>query len=300
VSTRPEWSREGRDWPNRDASRFVHAGGLRWHVQVAGTGPTILLLHGTGAATHSWYGVLPLLARDFTVVAPDLPGHGFTDPLAARSQPLPAMAAAVAALVAELALPPAVVVGHSAGAAVACRAVLDGGLAPRAIVSLNGALLPFPGVAATLFPQAAKLLFDNAIAPRLFALQAYLPGQVERFLARATGSKIDAAGVEFYGRLFKSPAHCAGALGMMADWDLATLARDLPRLAMPLVLAYGDRDAAVPPNAARDLAVKLSGAELVPMPGLGHLAHEERPDLAGALIREMAHRHLPTGESNHD
>ena len=293
MTTRPEWSREGRDWPNRDASRFVRAGGLRWHVQVAGQGPTILLLHGTGAATHSWRDVLPLLAKDFTVVAPDLPGHGFTDPLPARSQPLPAMATALAALAAELALPPAVVVGHSAGAAVACRVVLDGGLAPRAIVSLNGALLPFPGVAATLFPQAAKLLFDNAVAPRLFALQAHLPGQVERFLARATGSKIDAAGAEFYRRLFKSPAHCAGALGMMADWDLATLARDLPRLGVPLVLAYGDRDAAVPPSVAREVAAKVPWPELVPMPGLGHLAHEERPDLAATIITEAARRHSP-------
>ena len=53
--------------------------GLRWHVQMMGTGPQVLLLHGAGAATHSWRDVAPLLARDFTVIAPDLPGHGFTD-----------------------------------------------------------------------------------------------------------------------------------------------------------------------------------------------------------------------------
>lgn len=291
MSARPEWNREGLGWPNREASRFVRAGGLRWHVQIAGAGPVVLLLHGTGAATHSWRGVLPLLAEHFTVVAPDLPGHGFTDPLPPRPKPLPAMATAVAALAAELALPPALVVGHSAGAAVACRAVLDGGLGPKAIVSLNGALLPFPGPAATLFPQAAKLLFDNAVAPRLFALQAHIPGQVGRFLGRATGSKIDAAGADFYGRLFKSPAHCAGALGMMADWDLAGLARDLPRLPVPLALAYGDRDAAVPPSVAREVANVVPWAELVPMPGLGHLSHEERPDLAAAIIADAARAH---------
>ena len=57
----------------------VAAGGLRWHVQVAGDGPVLLLLHGTGAATHSWRDLLPLLAERFTVVAPDLPGHGRSD-----------------------------------------------------------------------------------------------------------------------------------------------------------------------------------------------------------------------------
>ncbi|MFN5717015.1 MAG: alpha/beta fold hydrolase, partial [Bradyrhizobium sp.] len=72
------WSRDGTDWPNRNASVFVEAAGIRWHVQRMGEGPSLLLIHGTGAATHSWRDMLPLLARHFSVVAPDLPGHGFT------------------------------------------------------------------------------------------------------------------------------------------------------------------------------------------------------------------------------
>ena len=63
MTRRPDWEHDGRDWPNRTASRFVSAAGIVWHVQVAGEGPALLLLHGTGAATHSWAGVLPLLAR---------------------------------------------------------------------------------------------------------------------------------------------------------------------------------------------------------------------------------------------
>lgn len=72
------WDHDGRDWPNREHSRFVEAAGLRWHVQQMGRGPVLLLLHGTGASTHSWRALMPLLAAEFTVVAPDLPGHGFT------------------------------------------------------------------------------------------------------------------------------------------------------------------------------------------------------------------------------
>ena len=50
-----------------------------------GQGPVVLLIHGTGAASHSWRGLAPLLASDFTLIAPDLPGHGFTQtPLAHR------------------------------------------------------------------------------------------------------------------------------------------------------------------------------------------------------------------------
>jgi len=62
MMVKPDWDREGRDWPNRAASRFVQASGLRWHVQVMGEGPTVLMLHGSGAATHSWRDLAPLLA----------------------------------------------------------------------------------------------------------------------------------------------------------------------------------------------------------------------------------------------
>jgi magnesium chelatase accessory protein len=66
------------DWPHRTASRFVSAGGIEWHVQVMGKGPCALLLHGTGASTHSFRDLAPALAPDFSVIAVDLPGHGFT------------------------------------------------------------------------------------------------------------------------------------------------------------------------------------------------------------------------------
>src|SRR5947208_16415765 len=68
-------------WPNAGASSFVNAGGLRWHVQRMGSGPVVLLLHGSGAASHSWGDVAPILAEHFTVIVPDLPGHGFTERL---------------------------------------------------------------------------------------------------------------------------------------------------------------------------------------------------------------------------
>lgn len=279
-----DWRRDGGDWPNRDASRFVDAGGVRWHVQVAGNGPVLLLLHGTGASTHSWRDMLGPLAERFTVVAPDLPGHGFTTPLPRPT--LPAMARAVAALTAALGLPPAMIVGHSAGAAIALRLTLDA--APLPVVAFNGALLPFPGLAAKLFPSLARLLFVNPLVPQIAARQARSRATVARFLARATGSALDARGIDLYARLFAQPGHVAGALGMMANWDLAALAADFGRVAAPLLLVYGDRDAAVPPSVARRVARSIAGAATRALPGLGHLAHEEQPQAAVATIAAAA------------
>lgn len=275
MSARLDWARDGVDWPNRDASRFVRAGDIDWHVQVAGDGPALLLLHGTGAATHSWAGLLPLLARAYRVIAPDLPGHGFSSPRPSGLASLPWMARSAGSLLVALGEAPVGIVGHSAGAALAARMVLDGQASPAGIVAINGALLPFPGMAAQLAPALAKLLFLNPFVPRLMAWRARAePGAVERLIA-GTGSVLPPAQMARYAQLFRNGAHCDAALAMMANWDLAALERDLPALRLPVTLVTGERDLFVPPAKADAAAALMPNARVVRLPGLGHLAHEE-------------------------
>jgi magnesium chelatase accessory protein len=245
------WDRDGRDWPLRDWSRFVTCGPLTWHVQRGGAGPVLLLIHGTGASTHSWRDVAPRLAERFTIFSVDLPGHAFTRGRGAGGLTLPAMARALAELLRREEVTPALVAAHSAGAAIAARMALDGSHSAP-IVAFGAALLPFPGVSAPLLSGLARLLFVNPLAPSLFARVARTDGQVEKFLARSTGSRIDARGIELYGRLFGSSDHCAGAIEMMADWDLVALERELPdcRWAMH-VFIHGDCDSGDPSRPAR-------------------------------------------------
>jgi magnesium chelatase accessory protein len=290
VSDRLAWNRDGLDWPNREASRFVTAGGLTWHVQVMGTGPVILLVHGTGASTHSWRDVVPRLALRHTVVAPDLPGHGFTSGPSAEGYSLPGMARGIAELMDELKLRPLVAVGHSAGVAILVRAALDRRIAPAAIVSLNGALLPFGSVIGRFFSPVAKLLAGAPAVPSLLSWRAEKIDRVERVL-RGTGSKIDATGLELYTRLFRSPGHVAAVLGMMANWELRSLIYDLPQLRVPLFLVAGGDDAAIPPQQAFKVRDMLPAATTTFLRGLGHLAHEEDPETISAYIEGVASRH---------
>lgn len=282
---RPDWERDGRDWPHRAASRFVEAAGLRWHLQEFGApeAPVALLLHGTGAATHSWRGLAPLLARDYRVVAPDLPGHGFTDPLPARRLSLPGMAEAVGVLVAGLGLAPRLVIGHSAGAAVLARMCLDRRIAPDLLVAINGALTPFPGLANILFPGIARVLFLNPVTPKVFAWGA--DRAAVRRLIDGTGSRLDPQGLDLYRRLFTRAGHVAGALGMMANWDLPALARDLPRLPTRTLLIVGGDDRAIKPEDAFALKERLPRARVELLRGLGHLAHEEAPERVAEIVR---------------
>lgn len=276
------------DWPNRLDSRFMRVGKIDWHVQVAGDGPVLLLLHGTGAATHSWRDMLHPLAQHFRVIAPDLPGHGYTKGRPPNGLTMPGIARAIAGLLGELQANPVLIVGHSAGAAIAIRMAIDGLVRPGGIVGIAPALLPFAGVAQHLFPTMAKLLFVNPLAPHIFATVARGPGAVERFLARSTGSTIDAAGIAAYARLFGTSIHCAGAIGMMADWDLVPLKRDLPKLTVPMLVLHGERDAAIPVSGALDSVALIPGCELEVLSDLGHLVHEEVPLVVVERIMSFA------------
>ncbi len=292
--SRPDWSREGRDWPHRDASSFVAAGGLRWHVQTMGPNderaPVALLLHGTGAATHSWRGLMPLLAERWTVIAIDLPGHGFTSDPGPRGYTLPAIAHGVAVLMQTLDVTPAIVIGHSAGAAIAVRMMLDAASATP-VIAINGALLPFPGAARLIFPAMARAMFLNPFTPRFFALQGQSKRFVRSFLERSTGSAIDAEGAALYQALFARSGHIAGALGMMANWDLDALNDDLSKLQSPLLLLACDKDEAVPPSVADRVARIGPNATALHLPGLGHLGHEEAPEKVAAAILAFARDH---------
>jgi magnesium chelatase accessory protein len=298
------WEHDGRHWPHHAHSRFVESDGLRWHVQVfdgpasgASAATPALLLHGTGASSHSWRGLAPLIATERPVLVVDLPGHGFTPLPSGRSASMPAMAQAVSQLMGRMGMQPGLVVGHSAGAAIAVRMALDrlapfdntmaAGVLP--IVSLNGALLPLHGVVFQFFSPVAKLLAAAPGVPDFVAWRAQDARRIERLL-EGTGSTLDAQGQALYARLVQSPDHVAGALRMMADWDLPSLERELPRLAalqVPLHLVVGERDATVPPSLAARVQTLVPQATLTRLPALGHLAHEEAPAETWRLVQAL-------------
>jgi len=293
-----QWDGEGRIWPNREASRFVEAGGARWHVQQMGdsTQPHALLLHGTGASVHSWGPLMPMLAEHFHVTAMDLPRHAFTRGHPPDAMSLPRMAGEIARLNTALGIAPDIIIGHSAGAALALQLALDHGFG-GAIVGLNSALRPFPGPAAQIFPAMAKLLFVNPLVPRIFSRMTTFGKEADRFLYRSTGSRIDADSMACYAALFANSRHTGGGLAMMANWDLPTLKTRMHLAANPVLLVHSDKDAAIPLDWAREASGWLPDARLEVLEGLGHLAHEEAPQRSFDAIMEFARARSISGSA---
>lgn len=287
--SRLHWTRDPVDWeqienwPNAHLSRQIVGPVHRWHVQSAGDGPELLLLHGAGGSTHSWRDLIPLLAEDHRLSALDLPGHGFTT-LGARNRcGLQAMAEDIAALASAEGWAPSAIIGHSAGGAVALE--LSQLLPQRPmVIGLNAALGTFPGLAGILFPALAKLLASMPFTATLFSGASSNQARIAA-LIDSTGSKLSPQGLELYRRLVADRQHVDGALKMMAQWTLEPLLARLERLDTPTVLFAATNDKTVPPDVAQTTAAKLPNGRYELIKDLGHLAHEEDPDLIAKLIR---------------
>lgn len=282
--------------PDVDPPATVQAGGLHWRLQRTGKpgAPRLLLLHGTGSSGQSWAGCLPGLAAQFDVWVPDLPGHGGTGAFADREASLPRMAQAVAALLVALGWQPQLVAGHSAGAAVMVQLALDGHLpAARGLLAVNGALEPLPGLMGLVAPAVARLASRSALLPAWVTRHATQPGALGHLIA-STGSRLDDAGVAHYRELLARPEHVRGVLDMLANWRLDELQARLPELRPPLWLAAGLADRTLAPVRSLELARRLKGARFVPLPGLGHLAHEEAPGVVNGLLADLRDQTAPS------
>ncbi len=273
-------------------SVFLRTGGMRWHVQRAGQGPVLLLLHGTASSSHAWRGMFRSLAEDWCVIAPDLPGHGLSSDPGIGGLSLPGMARQLRGLLSTLEVVPEVMVGHSAGAALAARLCLDSGHSPRCLTAVNGALLPPLGMPLHLFSPLAKLLAATPLIPEIFSRRARGAEAVRRLL-ETTGSRLDPHMIAVYQTLLGESAHVSAALRMMAWWDLPALARDLPRLRVPLDLLVAAGDRTIPPAEASRVQALLPHAQKITLPGLGHLAHEEDPAACLRTMRACWSRHEP-------
>lgn len=291
-----DWARESLHWPHAKASRFIRVGAIDWHVQHFGPppdrAPVVLLLHGTGASTHSWRDLAPALADQCHVVVPDLPGHGFSRRPRELALSLPVMGGAIEALLEALVLTPRMIVGHSAGAVIGAWCALHGRTRPRHLVGINGAWQPFGGQAAHWISPATQLLASSSLAAQGLAKLAAQSLVLERLL-QGTGSRIDAAGRRGYATLVASPSHVSAALSMMAHWDLRSFQSELIRLnerQCALTLIVGDADPMVPASQSASLQARLPDTRLHRLAGLGHLAHEEAPGAVARILIETLAR----------
>ncbi|MDA7423390.1 alpha/beta fold hydrolase BchO [Thalassococcus lentus] len=271
------------DWPWADHSTVIRNRPHEWHVQCVGSGPELLLLHGTGASTHSWRDLISILSKSYRVIALDLPGHGFTSLGSRMRSSMDCVSQDIAGLIRAQGWQPKAIAGHSAGVAIALRlaSLLDN---DAKIVGINPALQPFQGLAGLMFPMAARMM---AMTPGMVDILTKSMAQPDRVLSllAGTGSDIPSSNKDLYARLFRKRSHVDGTLLMMAQWKLDGLLSDLGRLEHPCLFLTGSNDKMVSPVGAVEAADRMVNAQVISLDGYGHLVHEEVPDVVADYIQ---------------
>lgn len=278
------------------AHRLVPTNGIRLHCTIAGDGPLVLLLHGFPETAHSWRHQIPALAARFRVVAPDLRGYGLSDkPRPVAAYDLRELVADVRGLVESLGAASARLVGHDWGGAVAWATAM---LEPALVERLAVVNMPHP-----LRFQEELRRNPRQLLRSWYVFVFQIPGLPEWLLGRRGGRAV----ADSMQRAVVRP-------GALTDDDLATLRaaatrpggmrgpvnyyraalrsridfRTWPRVRVPTLLVWGDRDIALRPELAdRTEALVDAPFRLHRIPEGGHFVHQEYPERVNALLGEF-------------
>ena len=257
---------------------------MRWRVCTAGPpiGQSVLLLHGWGANAYVYRAVIPRLAgAGYSVVVPDLPGHGWGDvALDPARAHVGGYTAALRALCDTLGLERTAVVGHSMGGAIALQLALDDAsrVAALALISPVGYTVPRPvGIVNTLIPRAVHPVFPWLARRPAFALGL-------RISYGRLGVPT-AADVDEYFAPTRDPAFARALHTLLHEfeWNLCDDGR-ARAVRVPMVVICGDADRLVNRRTPEYFARDVPHARVHRIRGGGHTLAEEVPSLVSDAI----------------
>ena len=283
--------------PSLDTStQFVEIHGHQRAFRVCGRGPALLLLHGIGDSSVSWVPLMRPLAERFTVIAPDLLGHGESaKPRADYS--VAAYANGMRDLLDVLGIDKATVVGHSLGGGVAAQLayqhptrverlalVASGGVAPEVSPFLRLVSTPVSDVVLPLL-RLPPARFATMVGIEVLRRSGTDLGRDAEELGRVLEGVADAAARGAFSRTLRSVVDWRGQVVTMLDRSYLTEA-------MPVQLIWGARDAVIPVSHAHTAHQAMPGSRLEVFPDAGHFPHHHDPD----RFLEILHEFIDTTE----
>ena len=271
------------------SSHVIH--GYKRAYRLAGSGPVLLMIHGIGDSSATWRTVMPQLTRDYTVLAPDLLGHG------ASAKPrgdysVAGYANAMRDLLTVLDIDKVTVVGHSLGGGVAAQFAYE---YPDRFERL--VLVSTGGVSRTVSP-----LLRLAAAPGVDLMMPVLSaapmraggravGEVLRFFGQGLGIDLEEI-LRVFGSLPDAESRQAIVRTLRAsiDWhgqvitmlDRAYLVQDVPTL-----LIWGAKDAIIPVHHGYDAHGAMPGSRLEVFEDAAHFPHHTDPDRFLRVLRDF-------------
>lgn len=284
-------------WKYADVSPFVAAPRIRFRSAVLPTGarlhlaetgdpagPAVVMIHGYSDSWFSWSPIMQRLPSDMRVIALDLRGHGSSSPAPADYR-IDALAADVAALMDELGVLRATVVGHSLGTLVA-QSLAAKHPARVERLALLGAI---PGGSHPVMDELQTIVAD---------LPDPVPADFIRDFQMSTVTR--PVPQLFMERVMSESGRLSAAVwnGVAQGWSDVSYLRSLSSVRVPTLLIWGDADAMFSLADQQSLASAIPGARLLTYEGTGHAVHWEQPDRVAADLTRFMRADVAVGTDN--
>jgi len=262
----------------------------------AGAGPVLLLVHGMGGGYENWREVIGPLARRYTVVAPDLPGHGASAP-SNGDYSIGALAAGLRDLLLTLGHQRATLVGHSLGGGIAMQLayqfpelaerlvlVSSGGLGPEVSLLLRAAALP--GTELLINATARAASWVGPALGRGLATIRFQPSPDIAEVARGYASLADPARRAAFLATLRSVIGVGGQRIDASDRLYLTAG-------IPVLIIWGARDPVIPVSHAERAHTAIIGSQLEIFEGIGHIPQLEAPARFVAVLEQFLEQTKP-------
>jgi 3-oxoadipate enol-lactonase len=250
--------------------------GLDIHHESEGDGPPIVFVHGLGGTSNVWHAQRVTLSKYFRVIVYDRSGSGRSQ-RARGPYSVDGWADELACLLDHLAVPSAVVVGHSLGSMVAQRFAGKYASRARALVLAGGE--------AELGPEARQALTERARAIEAQGMLAAVGPWLTAVLSAATREANPAlAGLVREMYLANDPGAYAQHCLALRDGDVRG---DHPNIVCPTLLTVGDQDAVTPLSWQRQIAAGIADSRIRVIPNTGHMTMLESPAVFNTVVLDF-------------
>ena len=283
-----EWEQNRELVFHADYSRFMEVDGVRLHYQEAGDpeGPLMILIHGFAASNLVWSKVfLEFAAAGYRVIAPDLPGYGYSGKPRHLDYTIASQAEMIVSFLERLEIDRAVFLGSSYGAAVAATIALDHPALVEKLIMV-GAVNNNKPTRYLLMRLFGSPIIGDILSPLLVGSRRLLRLRMKRVYDRHSWvldeRRVDARHLPLRTR----GAHRA-IIRTVRRWDAERVSRDAHLLRQPTLLLWGDTDREVPLADGGRLHEAIAGSRLIVFRECGHLPHEEYPQAFVNVVLEF-------------
>jgi len=261
-------------------SEFIAVDGMEVHYRRTGTGPVLLLLHGTGASLHTWEGWTQELSDSCTVISLDLPAFGLTGPHPERDYSIASYVDFLEAFAKKLPLDTFHLAGNSLGGLIAWSYATAHPERVERLILVDPSGMPNDnptplGITLAETPVIGQLL--RFITPKpLFAKSLReVYGDPE-----AVSDEV----VDRYFQLFRRPGNRQAFIDR-ARSDHRVPAESLTNITAPTLILWGEKDTWIPVEHAPLFQELIPESEVITYPNLGHVPMEEAPELTAKDVR---------------